>query len=224
MPSLYVLFRKSDPENIRYVGITVHDDVKKRFEAHLYKTKTGVNRPVNDWLGKHYPDVDVKKVGSAASWEEICSKEIELIARLKKEGHRLLNQTLGGDGTAGYKDSEATRAKKSLAHAGRKVSQETRDKISKSNTGKRRTEEAKKKMSEKKKGRTLSLEHVEKISAANKGKKRTVEQCKNISNSLKGKKHSKTHQQNITAAQKRRRLREQLEKEQRLNDKNNPSD
>lgn len=218
MPSLYVLFRKSDPEKIRYVGITMHDDVTKRFEAHLYKTKTGVNRPVNDWLGKYYPDVDVKKVGSASSWEEICSKEIELIAKLKEQGHRLLNQTIGGEGTAGYKDSEETRIKKSLAQMGREVSRETRDKISRSNTGKRRTAEAKKKMSEKKIGRKLSQEHVKKISAANTGKKRTAEQCKNISNSLKGKKHSEAHHQSIIAAQKRRRLREQLEKEQRLND------
>ncbi len=223
MPSLYVLFRKSAPEEIRYVGITIHDDVTKRFESHLHKTRHGVNRPVNDWLGKYYPDVDVKKVGSASSWDEICTQEIQLIAKLKEDGHRLLNQTIGGEGTVGFKDSEETKAKKSLALTGREVSQETRDKISKANTGKRRTEEAKKKMSDRKIGRTLSREHVEKISASNKGKKRTAEQCKNISNSLKGKKHSEAHHQSIVEAQKKRRLREKLEKEQRLNDKIDPS-
>lgn len=223
MPSLYVLFRKSDPENIRYVGITMHDDVTKRFNSHLDKTKHGVNRPVNDWIGKYYPDVEVKKVGSSESWEDICLQEIELISKLKAKGHRLLNQTLGGEGTFGFKDSEETRAKKSLALKGREVTQETRRKISLSNTGKRRTAEAKKKMSEKKLGKKLSKEHAKKIGAANTGKKRSPEQCKTISDSLKGRKMSDLHYKSVVAAQQKRRLREKLEKEQRLNDKNNPS-
>jgi hypothetical protein len=223
MPSLYVLFRKSDPEKIRYVGVTVHEDVMKRFNAHLHKTKNGVNRPVNDWIAKYYPDIDVKKVGSASSWEEICAQEIKLIAKLKNDGHRLLNQTLGGEGTAGFKDSDETRAKKSLALTGHEVTQETRSKISKSNTGKRRTAEAKKKMSEKKLGKKLSKEHAKKIGAANTGKKRSPEQCKTISDSLKGRKMSDSHYKSIVAAQQKRRLREKLEKEQGLNDNNNPS-
>lgn len=224
MPSLYVLFRKSNPDEIRYVGISKHEDVTKRFDAHLYKTKLGVNRPVNDWIKKYYPDVEVKKVGSAESWEDICVQEIKLISQLKTDGHRLLNQTSGGEGTLGFKDSEETRQKKSRAQRGRKVTEETRRKISLANTGKRRTQEAKKKMSEKKLGKTLSKEHVEKIAASLTGKKRTEEQCKNISNSLKGKKMTDSHYKNVVEAQRRRRLREKLEKEQRLNDKNNSSD
>lgn len=224
MPSLYVLFRKSDPEKIRYVGITVHDDVMKRFNGHLQKTKNGVNRPVNDWIGKYYPDVDIKKVDSATTWEDICAKEIQLISKLKADRHKLLNQTEGGEGTVGFKDSVETRAKKSLALTGRSVSEETRIKISKSNTGKRRTAEAKKKMSQKKLGKKLSKEHREKIGNANIGKKRSAQQCKNISQSLKGRKMTEAHYKSIVAAQRKRRQREKLEKEQRLNDKNNISD
>jgi hypothetical protein len=212
MPSLYVLHRKSNPKDIRYVGITIHSDVKKRFMGHLDKTKSGVNRPVNDWINKYYPDIEVKKVSSAKTWEEVCRKEVALIAKLRSEGYRLLNMTNGGDGSVGVKDSEETRKKKSKAHIGRKVSQETRDKISKSNTGKRRSLEVKKKMSEKKKGIKLSKKHVEKIAKALTGKKRTLEQRQNISRSLRGKKFTPEHYNNVVAAQRRRRLREKLEK------------
>jgi hypothetical protein len=215
VPSLYVLHRKSIPKDIRYVGITIHEDVQKRFMGHLDKTKSGVNRPVNDWINKYYPDIQITKISSAITWEEACSQEVALIARLKSEGHKLLNMTLGGDGTVGAKDSEETRKKKSLALTGHKVSQETRDKISKSNTGKKRSIEARKKMSEKKKGIKLSEEHIRKISEAITGKKRTVEQRRNISNSLKGKKFTPEHYASIVEAQRRRRLREKLEKEKK---------
>lgn len=223
MPSLYVIYRKSKPKEIRYVGITMHDDVQKRFNSHLDKTKQGVNRPINDWINKYYPDVDIKKVKSISTWEEACRQEIMLIAKLKKAGHKLLNMTDGGEGTVGFKDSEETRIKKSKAHMGRKVSEETKNKISKANTGKRRTAEAKKKMSEKKLGRKLSKKHIEKISSSNTGKKRTAEQRMTISNSLKGRKMTESHYKSVVEAQRKRRLREKIEKEQRLNDKNNPS-
>lgn len=211
MPSLYVMYRKSNQKEIRYVGITVHEDVKKRFTSHLEKTKSGVNRPVNDWI-KKYDDIVIAKVSSPLTWEDACMEEIALIAKLRLEGHRLLNMTKGGDGSVGIKDSEETRKKKSLAQTGRIVSQETRDKISKANTGKKRSLEAKKKMSDKKFGRKLSKEHREKIANSNTGGKRTLEQRINISKSLKGKKFTSEHYNNVVEAQKKRRLREKEEK------------
>lgn len=211
MPSLYVMYRKSNEKEIRYVGITVHEDVKKRYASHLEKTRSGVNRPVNDWINK-YDDVVIAKVSSPLTWEEACKEEIALIAKLRLEGHRLLNMTKGGDGSVGIKDSEETRKKKSIALTGRIVSQETKNKISKANTGKKRSLEAKKKMSDKKIGRKLSIEHKEKIANSHRGSKRTLEQRINISKSLKGKKFTSEHYNNIVEAQKRRRLREKEEK------------
>lgn len=211
MPSVYVLYRKSSPEEIRYVGITKHDDVNKRFEAHLYKSKIGVNRPVNDWINKYYPDVECKKV-SSSSWEGVCAEEKILIARLKAEGHRLLNMTEGGEGTLGFKDSESTKIKKSRALTGRKVSQETREKISKSNTGKKRSAEARKKMSEKKKGKKLTKDHIAKISLSGKGRVVSSSTRKKISKALKGKKFTARHYANVVEGQRRRRQKEALQK------------
>jgi hypothetical protein len=212
MPSLYVLHRKSNPKDIRYVGITNHDDVRKRFMAHLDKTKSGVNRPVNDWINKYYPDIDVTKIASLETWEEACEQEIALIAKLKKQGYKLLNMTLGGDGSVGLKDSEETRKKKSLALTGREVTQETRAKISKANSGKKRSLEARKKMSSKKVGRKLSKKHKENISLAGKGRKVSLETRKRISDALAGKKFTAEHYANVVEGQRRRRAREAEEK------------
>jgi len=211
MPSVYVLYRKSLPKEIRYVGITKHDDVNKRFEAHMYKSKIGVNRPVNDWINKYYPDIECKKVCSS-SWEGVCAEEKILIARLKAEGHRLLNMTEGGEGTYGLKDSEDTKIKKSRALTGRKVSQETREKISKSNTGKKRSAAARKKMSEKKKGKKLTKDHIAKISLSGRGRIVSSSTRKKMSEAQKGRKFTAKHYANLVEGQKRRRKREALEK------------
>ena len=78
------------------------------------------------------------------------------------------NLTLGGEGNAGYRHTDVTKEKLSLAGKGRLLSQEHKDKLSAANTGK-----------------TLSQEHKDKIAAGNKGKVRT--EAMNAVNSERGK-------------------------------------
>jgi len=86
----------------------------------------------------------------------------------------LLNLTLGGEGTCGYKLSEETKKKMSNAKKGIKrgpLSEEIKKKLSISNKGnksywkgKKLSEETKKKMSNAKKGKKITNIHKEKIS------------------------------------------------------------
>jgi hypothetical protein len=213
MASLYTLSLKSDPSNVRYVGITKYDEVLIRLKAH--KEKAGkVNRPVCDWIFKHYDEVLITKVSGNLTWEEACIKEKNMIKNLKDLGFNLLNMTDGGDGSIGRKESEDTKKKKSEALKGHKVSKKTREKISKANKGKKRSNEAKIKMANAKKGKTLSPEHVEKIRKKLIGRPCTTETAKKISEAQKGKKISDTHLNNLIAAQKKRREREKRQKEE----------
>lgn len=212
MPSLYTLSLKSNPSDIRYVGITKYSDVSKRLANH--KEKAGkVNRPVCDWINKYRDDVIITKISGNHTWDEACQKEIDLISRLRSEGFKLLNMTNGGDGSMGKKDSEETRRKKSESLKGRMVSDETKKKISEANKGSKRSDESKKKMSDAKKGKTLSIEHIDKIRNKLTGRVCSPETAKKISDSQRGRKLSDDHLNNLRVAQRKRREREKREKD-----------
>jgi hypothetical protein len=120
------------------------------------------------------------------------NEEIRLIEKIGLIN--LCNLTIGGEGTSGYKLSEETKLKMSLAKKDKK--RENISKIHKENllknpqifkighdgywNGKTLSEETKLKMSLAKKGRKFSKEHKEKISQ-----------------SLKGRELSETHKNNI---------------------------
>lgn len=208
MASLYTLSSASDPENIRYVGISKYDDISVRFSMHQSRLRQGSKLPVYNWMRKH-TDISPTLVANGLTWERACALEVELISKLKAEGYGLLNCTAGGEGAvnlseesrlkivksstgrvhteeAKLKMSEAKRGKP--AHnKGKPMSEETKAKLSKAKTGKKLSEEHKKKISEAGKGRKMSEEHKKIISKTHSGKIVSAETRKKLSESHKGK-------------------------------------
>src|SRR3990167_5955989 len=113
--------------------------------------------------------------------------------------------------TLGYKHTEKTKKKISLAHNGKINSEETRGKISLANKGenhplfgKHHTEETRKRMSLIHIGKHLSKENKEKISLALKGKPLSEETKKKMSLSGKGKPKSEETKIKMRIAAKKR--------------------
>jgi hypothetical protein len=208
MACLYALARESSKDEIRYIGISKHDEPFTRFRLHKTRLRQGSELPVYDWMRK-YDDVTPILLESNLSWEEACKAEIKAIVHLKSRGARLLNCTGGGEGFIELSDE--VRQKLSLTWLGRKHTEEAKKKMSEAKLGKPSwnkgvpmSEESKRKLSESKKGKTLTEEHKQKISTAGKGRTHTEESKakigaghrgktvldqtrKKLSNSLKGK-------------------------------------
>lgn len=216
MASVYVLSSASSPSDIRYVGVTKYDSPERRLQAHLGIARRGTNmKAVHCWIQKlieRGEDVVCTTWNTYVEWQDALSAEVYLISRLKAEGHDLLNLTLGGEGSLGVAQSDATKAKRSASLSGRKVSEETKKRISTANTGKVRSEESRKKMREAKVGVRLSEEHKKKIGQSLKGRPVSAETRKKLSDTQKGKKLSSEHVENLRQAQARRRDREKSEK------------
>jgi len=106
--------------------------------------------------------------------EEAQIKEKEFIAlygRADLGNGDLVNLTNGGDGTFGFKVSEATKKKISQNNLGKKLSAEHILKISKSNKGMTRSLEAKQKMRDAKLGKKPSSDTKNKMSLSHMGNK-----------------------------------------------------
>ena len=177
MASLYLLYSKSDPDNIRYVGITKYEDISKRMRMHADRLKSGNTLPLYRWMRKH-KDVEVFIVASGITWEEACEREIGIIKVFRDLHYNLLNCTSGGEGI-------------------QNISEESRNKLKESARGRKHTEEAKQKMSAAKKGKTtwnkgvpMKQETKEKLSKAKLGKNLSQEHRDKISKSLKGRRQS----------------------------------
>jgi len=119
---------------------------------------------------------------------------IEEIKEINRIGiDNLCNLTIGGEGTSGYKLSEETKQKMSLAKKNQwKIWKSTNKVFSRkkignrfkknhtTNIGRKLSEETKQKMSLAKKGKTFTDEHKRKLSESLTGRKLSKEHIKNI--------------------------------------------
>ena len=101
------------------------------------------------------------------------------------------NLTLGGGGRFGYKISDETRKKLSIARIGKDSPM----------YGKKHSAETKRKMSEAQKGKKQSAETRRKISKAGKGRKHSNETKRKMSEAGKGRKHTEESKQKMSIAQ-----------------------
>ncbi len=133
-----------------YVGKT--NDLRIRKQAHLYEVKKGDTLPKYNKLrrlineGLNFSDL-VTIIEEGISHEEIDSKEIFHIRRLREEGYKLKNLTDGGEGNSNPRP-------------------ETLEKLRQAHLGQKRSEESKKRMSEARKGIKFSIEHKNNLSIA----------------------------------------------------------
>lgn len=99
--NFYTLSASSEPDNIRYVGVTTKT-VVQRFYRHKYCAKHPEKRglPVHKWMYSHYEKLEeiiVKQIDSCSEeqWED---RERYWIQYYKDQGFELLNISEGGSG------------------------------------------------------------------------------------------------------------------------------
>lgn len=132
------------------------------------------NRYWNNTVNKHgFEAVIVERYDSE---RDALDAEIQLIAKMRSEGVKLVNITDGGEGVSGLKHTEESRALMSEKLRGREFTEEHKAKIGVASTG-----------------RPKSIEEIESSRINRIGAKRTEEQRRRISDGIgdsrKGEKH-----------------------------------
>ena len=131
--------RRLDTFEIFYVGIGKRKNrIRSKYSRNIYWHNI-VNKT----------DYIAEILAENLSWEDACELEIFLIEEYgrKKDGGKLCNITIGGDGAKGFSHTEKYKLNLSNRMMGNILSQETKDKISKAHMGKTYSEATKLKMS-----------------------------------------------------------------------------
>lgn len=202
----YIHRRASDGQ-VFYVG-----------KGHAKRAWTTVNRNPH-WVStfkKHGLIVEV--VAYWFSEEAAFDHEKVLIAEYRNSGLKLCNKTDGGDGTSGFKFSDESREKLSIARRKRIITEETKLKMSESNKGHKVSAETRAKISAWHTGRIVSAETKVNISKSKLGTIITAEQRKKISIAMTGryineetrKKISIIHKGKVITAEQRLKISNKL--------------
>jgi|SRR5579872_999466 len=179
--NIYTLVDPRDPENVRYVGKTKAERIKKRLIEHCYAKNLKTNTHHNYWIktllkSGFKPTMNI--IASCKSEDAINITETQAIKQYRSWGYNLVNATDGGEGSVGYRPNKKTRVK-----------------ISASLIGNTRTL-----------GHKLSEEHKAKISAGNKGKyvkSPSIETRHKIAAALCGRKHTPETRAKMSATHKK---------------------
>lgn len=117
MCCVYGLISTKEPDRVRYVGISKHENADKRVAAHLSSARNDKrlsHLPVYKWINKHEADgfsIGYVLIDTGLSWDEACYLEIEHIKEYRLLDDGLLNMTNGGEGFLGGSHSEESREK-----------------------------------------------------------------------------------------------------------------
>lgn len=154
-----------------YIGKT--NDLKIRKQAHLYEVKKGNTLPKYNKLRKllregHVLNDLLKVIEEGISCDEIDSKEIHYISKLREEGYKLKNLTDGGDGMSNPSPELVERLRQS--RIGSKRSAESRKRMSEARMGMKFSDEHKKSLSRARQRRITTQFTREKMSKTSKGK------------------------------------------------------
>lgn len=147
---IYVL---KDPYtlNVRYIGKTQFT-LERRLQFHLSCAKIQARTYVHKWINslEHSPIIELLYETNQENW---AFWETFFIEEYREMGYKLCNLTTGGEGQPGYKHTEETKKKMSIAVIARgaippsklgiHMSQETKNKIKNAQIGKSLSEEHK---------------------------------------------------------------------------------
>lgn len=144
------------------------------------------NQHWHNTVEKHGYTVDV--VHSGLSWYAACALEVQLISFYRAlYGKQLTNQTMGGEGSYGVKQTQATIDKRRPKLIGRVHTQEAKDKNRNAHIGKVTSPETKEKLRLLGTGRKQSEETIAARAVKLRGKKRSASSVENIRKSQMGK-------------------------------------
>lgn len=175
------------PNGKRYVGITCQGVLNRWSHGSGY---SGYVRKAIDKYG--WENVRHFVLKRTFDEKQAKQKEKQLITKYHSNNPKFgYNQTMGGDGTVGFKQPK-----------------HVKEAVSRANSERVWSEESKKRASEAKLGRTFTEEHKRKIGESRKGKpgcKHTDEFKSMVSNRFKGKPFTQDHKDKISAALKNRK-------------------
>lgn len=163
------IYALCDPitSEIRYIGKTTYT-LQKRLKSHLSGAKRIGNHRTYWIRSLNQPPI----IRALCVVEGACASDMErhVIASYQAHGARLVNQTIGGEGTPGWIPSQAWREKqKARGPSWRRLSVETRQRIADTLRGRKRSPEATAKIVAAQTGLTRKPETGARISAALKG-------------------------------------------------------
>lgn len=175
-------------EEIRYIGIT-HQTPKDRLKRHLKKEPKETHKTL--WILKMRRDENLRPeiVQYCVGLTEAEAKELEtqVISSLRQQGVDLVNTSDGGEGTFGYRHTEAARKKMSETRSGENHWGFGKRGEASPNFGRKASPQARANMSAAQKGnknnlgKKQSLEAIEKTRQANLGRKRSPEARRKMS-------------------------------------------
>lgn len=181
----YKLYVHIAPNGKKYYGITMQKPERRWANGKGYQNNEYFTRAINK-----YGWSNIQHIVLQESLDEEEAKELEqyMIQWYDTANPNYgYNQTLGGEGTRGFVQSEETKKKKADAIRGR-----------------HHTEEAKRKIGEAHKGRKLSAEHIQKIREGNKNRTYTEEHMRILRESRIGTHHTEEAKRKIGEASKGR--------------------
>lgn len=133
MCTIYTLSSSRDGE-IRYIGQTTQL-LKRRLCQHLNYAKRKTTA-VHKWISREQSEGFVILISALLENARFNLDEVELIARLKSQGVRLLNHTDGGEGTRGWHGNKgnkrpdlAERNRRNVGKPGRPMSAYNKEKL-----------------------------------------------------------------------------------------------
>lgn len=113
--SVHALVDPRKPEDYRYIGKT-KKQIKKRISEHIADCNRGCKTYRNNWIRSLLND-GIRPVGILLeiTFSDGAKEEIAAIKFYKKQGHKLTNGTIGGEGCIGMSQESKNRRVKSRA-------------------------------------------------------------------------------------------------------------
>lgn len=174
MASRFLIYGLVDPrtEQVRYIGKSCSGLTRPRNHA-LPSVLRQHDTHERNWvrsLRKAGLSFKITVLEEVSTGEHLGEIERFWIAQGRGLGWRLTNLTKGGDGTLGYRHTEATKARLRAQSDGRVASAETRAKISAASAGRRISADARERIAASKRGKPRSEGTRLKLREANLGK------------------------------------------------------
>lgn len=193
--TVYSLSSSRDGE-VRYIGQTM-GDVRARLRQHRSDAKVRCTTPVRKWMMREINEGFSIVIAVVMHDAVLHQSEIEIIAKYRAEGARLLNLTDGGEGTVGWRGNAGNKrpdlAARNRAQAGKPghaITDEVKAKISAANSGRKKPH----------------LSDRNRANAGKPGHKHTEASRAKIGAAQKGRKHSEESRQKMAAAKAGKKL------------------